>query len=62
MVNVKGKVENTTAFVALSFNVTDRVRLKLSDSINIVNYAKNPKDGDSHKYKMGISLVYTDEF
>lgn len=62
MVNVKGKVENTTAFVALSFNVTDRVRLNLSDSINIVNYAKNPKDGDSHKYKMGISLVYTDEF
>lgn len=60
--NVKGKVENTTAFVALSFNVTDRVRLNLSDSINIVNYAKNPKDGDSHKYKMGISLVYTDEF
>ena len=60
--NVKGKIENTTAFVALSFNVTDRVRLNLSDSINIVNYAKNPKDGDSHKYKMGISLVYTDEF
>ena len=59
-IHAKGKVENTVASLSLSFGVTDRLRLTLCDSINLVNYAKNPKDGDSHKYKMGVSLAYTE--
>lgn len=59
---LKAKVENTRVIGSFSFKLTDRLRLNMTESVDVVNYAKNPKDGDSHKYKMGVNLIYTDLF
>lgn len=60
--HLKAKAENTVVTGIASVGLTERLRVVVSESIDVVPYLKNPKDGDSHKYKMGVSLIYTDLF
>ncbi len=55
---VKVKQENSKAHASFEVPLTGNLRLGMNDSCDLLAFVKNPRDGDSHMYKMGVTLRY----
>lgn len=59
-INFKVKQENTRSSGEVEIPLGKNVTLVAAESLDLVALAKNPRDGDSHNYKFGVSLVYSE--
>lgn len=59
---VKLKQENSMSYSSITYPLDRSLSLTLSESVNIINFLKNPRDGASHDYNFGVSLSYKCDF